>query len=151
MPAVTPSSSDRPFTVLVEGNIGSGKSTFLEHFNKFQDEVSLLVNFCNPGWVVVCWILCSNQRWMYSRSRCPSGKMWRATTFCNWCTTTPRGGVWPFRATYRKDDWVMVYTGFLLLDHDFYFWFVACGASTAQAYKPLTIFGGSGFAKVQKV
>ena len=68
-------------------------------------------------------ILCSNQRWMYSRSRCPSGKMWRATTSCNWCTTTPRGGVWPFRATYRKDDWVMVYTGFLLLDHDFYLFF----------------------------
>ena len=54
MPAVTPSSSDRPFTVLVEGNIGSGKSTFLEHFNKFQDEVSLIVNFCDPVWVVVC-------------------------------------------------------------------------------------------------
>lgn len=27
----------KPFTVLVEGNIGSGKTTFLEHFNKFQD------------------------------------------------------------------------------------------------------------------
>ena len=24
----------RPFTVVVEGNIGSGKTTFLEHFNK---------------------------------------------------------------------------------------------------------------------
>jgi len=42
MPAVTSSSSDRPFTVLVEGNIGSGKSTFLEHFNKFQKEVDVL-------------------------------------------------------------------------------------------------------------
>lgn len=25
----------RPFTVCVEGNIGSGKSTFLEHFRQF--------------------------------------------------------------------------------------------------------------------
>ena len=45
MPAPTcpspTSSSGRPFTVLVEGNIGSGKSTFLEHFNKFQKEVRL--------------------------------------------------------------------------------------------------------------
>lgn len=47
MPAVTSSSSDRPFTVLVEGNIGSGKSTFLEHFNKFQKEVSL-TNVSDP-------------------------------------------------------------------------------------------------------
>lgn len=29
-----------PFTVLVEGNIGSGKTTFLNHFQKF-DEVCL--------------------------------------------------------------------------------------------------------------
>ncbi|XP_026497097.2 deoxynucleoside kinase [Vanessa tameamea] len=27
----------KPFTVLVEGNIGSGKTTFLEHFQQFQD------------------------------------------------------------------------------------------------------------------
>ncbi|KAJ8937138.1 hypothetical protein NQ318_019403 [Aromia moschata] len=31
----------RPFTVIVEGNIGSGKTTFLNHFNKF-DNVSIL-------------------------------------------------------------------------------------------------------------
>lgn len=29
--------SQRPFTVIVEGNIGSGKTTFLQHFNKFDD------------------------------------------------------------------------------------------------------------------
>jgi deoxynucleoside kinase len=27
----------RPFTVFVEGNIGSGKTTFLEHFCQFED------------------------------------------------------------------------------------------------------------------
>ena len=32
----------RPFTVVVEGNIGSGKTTFLEHFKKFSDEVEIL-------------------------------------------------------------------------------------------------------------
>ena len=28
--------TNRPFTVVVEGNIGSGKTTFLQHFNKFS-------------------------------------------------------------------------------------------------------------------
>lgn len=27
----------RPFTVAVEGNIGSGKTTFITHFNKFNN------------------------------------------------------------------------------------------------------------------
>ena len=27
----------KPFTVIVEGNIGSGKTTFLNHFAKFKD------------------------------------------------------------------------------------------------------------------
>lgn len=31
----------QPFTVFIEGNIGSGKTTFLEHFRKF-DEVCLM-------------------------------------------------------------------------------------------------------------
>ena len=29
-----PATSKRPFTVMVEGNIGSGKSTYLKHFTK---------------------------------------------------------------------------------------------------------------------
>lgn len=29
--------SNQPFTVLVEGNIGAGKTTFLNHFRKFED------------------------------------------------------------------------------------------------------------------
>ncbi|GBP29045.1 Deoxynucleoside kinase [Eumeta japonica] len=29
--------NQRPFTVFVEGNIGSGKTTFLEHFQQFDD------------------------------------------------------------------------------------------------------------------
>lgn len=30
-------SKNQPFTVLVEGNIGAGKTTFLNHFKKFND------------------------------------------------------------------------------------------------------------------
>eukprot|EP00092_Neocalanus_flemingeri_P083752 GFUD01105131.1.p1 GENE.GFUD01105131.1~~GFUD01105131.1.p1 ORF type:complete len:320 (+),score=110.35 GFUD01105131.1:87-962(+) len=41
-PSPSPQTS-RPFTVLVEGNIGSGKTTFLDHFNKFSEEVEILV------------------------------------------------------------------------------------------------------------
>lgn len=29
--------SKKPFTVFVEGNIGSGKTTFLDYFNKSED------------------------------------------------------------------------------------------------------------------
>ena len=32
----------RPFTVVVEGNIGSGKSTFLQHFERWSSQVELL-------------------------------------------------------------------------------------------------------------
>lgn len=35
-------SCKKPFTVFIEGNIGSGKTTFLNHFQKFQDSVCLL-------------------------------------------------------------------------------------------------------------
>ena len=35
-------SSPRPYTILVEGNIGSGKTTFLDKFLDRQDEVELL-------------------------------------------------------------------------------------------------------------
>lgn len=34
-------SDNTPFTVFIEGNIGSGKTTFLNHFKKF-DNVCLL-------------------------------------------------------------------------------------------------------------
>ncbi|XP_039954751.1 deoxynucleoside kinase isoform X2 [Bactrocera tryoni] len=29
----------QPFTVLIEGNIGSGKTTFIKHFQKFEDKI----------------------------------------------------------------------------------------------------------------
>ncbi|XP_037892713.1 deoxynucleoside kinase isoform X2 [Glossina fuscipes] len=32
----------QPFTVLIEGNIGSGKTTFLNHFKQFEDQVCLI-------------------------------------------------------------------------------------------------------------
>jgi len=34
--------NSRPFTVVVEGNIGSGKTTFLEHFKKFSEQVEIV-------------------------------------------------------------------------------------------------------------
>ena len=36
------SSSSKPFTIVVEGNIGSGKTTFLKHFKQFSDKVAVL-------------------------------------------------------------------------------------------------------------
>ena len=32
----------KPFTVIVEGNIGCGKTTFLEHFSRFEKRVEVL-------------------------------------------------------------------------------------------------------------
>ena len=32
----------RPFTVLVEGNIGSGKSTYLQHFYSHREDVDII-------------------------------------------------------------------------------------------------------------
>ncbi|XP_005182530.2 deoxynucleoside kinase isoform X1 [Musca domestica] len=32
----------QPFTVLIEGNIGSGKTTFLNHFQQFQEKICLI-------------------------------------------------------------------------------------------------------------
>ena len=54
-------STGQPFTVFIEGNIGSGKTTFLNHFNQYNEVclltepvedwrnlggVNLLVGFC---------------------------------------------------------------------------------------------------------
>lgn len=36
------SKGTKPFTVFIEGNIGSGKTTFLNHFQKFKDKVCLI-------------------------------------------------------------------------------------------------------------
>jgi len=33
----------RPFTVMVEGNIGSGKSTYLKHFNRHRSDVDIIM------------------------------------------------------------------------------------------------------------
>jgi thymidylate kinase len=32
----------KPFTIVVEGNIGSGKTTFLKHFKQYSDRVAVL-------------------------------------------------------------------------------------------------------------
>ena len=34
-------SNSKPFTVVVEGNIGSGKTTFIKSFEKYQDKVEI--------------------------------------------------------------------------------------------------------------
>lgn len=49
----------QPFTVFVEGNIGSGKTTFLEHFRQFQD-ITLLTEPVEEwrnlrGWNLLVW------------------------------------------------------------------------------------------------
>ena len=57
-PAAPSSGSDvmlsrgpRPFTVSVEGNVGSGKSTFLRHFKGLEGVNVLEVNFCFEAFV----------------------------------------------------------------------------------------------------
>lgn len=35
-------SERKPFTVIVEGNIGCGKTTFLQHFSSFEKTVEVL-------------------------------------------------------------------------------------------------------------
>lgn len=35
-------SREKPFTVIVEGNIGSGKTTFLDYFQNHENEVCVL-------------------------------------------------------------------------------------------------------------
>ena len=42
LPLIKPTISPRPFTVLVEGNIGSGKSTYLQHFSRLSKDVDIL-------------------------------------------------------------------------------------------------------------
>ena len=42
VPLIKPTSSPRPFTVLVEGNIGSGKSTYLKHFTRLSKGVDII-------------------------------------------------------------------------------------------------------------
>lgn len=34
--------NNQPFTVFIEGNIGSGKTTFLNHFRQFEDQICLI-------------------------------------------------------------------------------------------------------------
>ena len=42
VPLIKSATPPRPFTVLVEGNIGSGKSTYLQHFNRLDKEVDII-------------------------------------------------------------------------------------------------------------
>ena len=42
IPLIKAATPPRPFTVLVEGNIGSGKSTYLKHFSKLSKDVDII-------------------------------------------------------------------------------------------------------------
>lgn len=53
----------RPFTVAVEGNIGSGKTTFIKHFSKFNN-VAL---FSEP---IDMWRDCSGHNLLVSSTFC---------------------------------------------------------------------------------
>lgn len=46
-----PASGKRPFTIFVEGNIGSGKTTFLNHFSKYD---ALILSEPVESWRNVC-------------------------------------------------------------------------------------------------
>lgn len=35
-------SQNKPFTICIEGNIGSGKTTFINHFEKFSEQICLI-------------------------------------------------------------------------------------------------------------
>lgn len=37
LPKICSSKSVAPYTVFIEGNIGAGKTTFLNHFKKYED------------------------------------------------------------------------------------------------------------------
>lgn len=52
------------FTVLVEGNIGSGKTTFLEHFQQFED-VTLLTEPVEAWRNLRGWNLLVSKIWLY--------------------------------------------------------------------------------------
>lgn len=53
----------RPFTVAVEGNIGSGKTTFIKHFSKFNsvalfsEPIDMWRNCDGHNLLVSCFIL----------------------------------------------------------------------------------------------
>lgn len=63
----------QPFTVLIEGNIGSGKTTFLNHFQQFQEKICLItepvekwrnvrgVNLLVSTGIYVCILVCTSQ------------------------------------------------------------------------------------------
>lgn len=55
----------KPFTVVVEGNIGSGKTTFITHFNKFNNvalfsEPIDMWRDCNGHNLLVSYNICKN-------------------------------------------------------------------------------------------
>lgn len=53
--------TNRPFTVTVEGNIGSGKTTFLEYFKKYE-------NVCVLAEPIEMWRNCNGHNLLVSFS-----------------------------------------------------------------------------------
>lgn len=79
--------ANRPYTVLVEGNIGCGKTTFLEYFKKYE-------NVCVLAEPVDLWRNCNGHNLLVSVTSILTLK------FYSWlkpirvtCTRTRRSGV----------------------------------------------------------
>ena len=47
-PTLTPSTPPQPFTIVVEGNIGAGKTTFLEQFMVHKKDKNLVEVYAEP-------------------------------------------------------------------------------------------------------
>lgn len=89
----------KPFTVFVEGNIGSGKTTFLEHFRQFED-ITLLTEPVEAwrnlqGWNLLVRFTMNfklSLKYCYILYKVHVHVFYRIL-----CTKIRRNGRWPFR------------------------------------------------------
>lgn len=86
----TKDGSTRPYRLSVEGNIGSGKSTFLKYFQQFNAVETYLVKLYKFHQTNL-WLIIRN----FNRSHWMSGETFRVTTCSSCSTLTCRNGTWP--------------------------------------------------------